>query len=90
MELIKTRINGILMVRSCALLFLGACLLKTSVQIVENASNYFSFRELGYILSSCPNESKKVSFRKPLHFQHLMTWDFILGKSIFITPNIIL
>ena len=40
--------------------FLGACLSKVSVQIVENASSSFSFRNCFCTLSSCLNESKKV------------------------------
>ena len=39
--------------------FLGACLSKISVQIVENASS--PFRNCPCTLSSCFNESKKVS-----------------------------
>ena len=39
--------------------FLGACLSKISVQIVENAYSLFSFRNC--TLNSCVNESKKVS-----------------------------
>ena len=46
--------------RSYISLCLGACLLKTSVQIVENASNPFSFKNIPCILSSYLNESKKV------------------------------
>ena len=46
--------------RSYISLCLGACLLKTSVQIVENASNPFSFKNIPFILSSYLNESKKV------------------------------
>ena len=41
-------------------LFLGACLSKTSVQIVENASSPFSFRNCPCTLSYCFNESKEV------------------------------
>ena len=49
------------MVKSYTLLFLGACLSKISVQIVENASDPFSFTKFPCILRSCLNESKKVS-----------------------------
>ena len=40
---------------------LGACLSRTSVQIIGNASNSFSFRNLPCISSSSLHDSKKVS-----------------------------
>ena len=53
------------MARSYISPFSGACLSKTSVQIVEKASSPFSFRNCSYALSSCFNVSKKVSLRSP-------------------------
>ena len=45
--------------------FLGACLSKMSVQIVENASSPFPFRNSPCTLSSCFNESKKIRHESP-------------------------
>ena len=46
--------------------FLGTCLSKISVQIVEKASSPFSFRNCPCTRSSCFNESKKISLWKSL------------------------
>ena len=58
------------MVRSYISLFLGACLSKVSVQIFENVSSAFPLRNWHHCtLSSCLNESKKVSLKKSLYFR---------------------
>ena len=45
--------------------FLGACLSKISVQIVENTSSAFSFRNCPCTLSSCLDDSMKACYESP-------------------------